>query len=311
MTDTAEIAAAPRGGTLPATVRAWLAALRLAAQDAYGVYHPPTAKPGRTPEQKGLTSEPVHVVTSRDRVRLDGWFVPGDGPHTVVVCHGMGRTKSAVLDHIKLLNGAGYHVLAYDLRNHGASGRDGKVTAMAKRFTSDLRDVLRFVAADPRTKGGKIAVLAFSFSTWPAIYALKAGGPRVAAVICDSGPMYDIPGGFRHFSALRWGTLPAEATRPGAQALYRKVFTLIGTRMLAVRGWPPALPTTVTRMLFIGGAKDQVVPAAQVMRVAAEYPDAQRWVAPGAQHMNGVRLDREEYRERVTAFLAEACGGTA
>ncbi|MBM7810375.1 alpha/beta hydrolase [Saccharothrix algeriensis] len=311
MTETARTVAAPRGSAVPATARAWWSALRLGVQDAYRVYHPPAGKPGRTPQQKGLVAEPVHVVTSRDRVRLDGWFVPGDGPHTVVVCHGMGRTKNAVLDHVKLLHEAGHHVLAYDLRNHGASGHDGKVTRMADRFTGDLRDVLRFVAADPRMNRGKLAVLAFSFSTWPAVYALQGGGPPVAAIVCDSGPMHDIPGGFRHFTSLRRASLPEPLRRPGAFALYRKAFTLCGTRMLAVRGWPPPLPSVATRMLFIGGANDPVVPASQVMRVAAEYPAARRWVAPQAQHINAVRLDRDEYRERVTAFLAEAFGGAA
>ncbi|GGQ06459.1 alpha/beta hydrolase [Streptosporangium pseudovulgare] len=307
MIDTTGTAASGRRAALTAA-RTWWPAIRLGVQDAHRVYHPPPGRPGRTPAHKGMAMRPVSVTTSRDAVRLDGWFVPGDGPHTVVVCHGMGRTRSAVLDHIRLLHDAGHHVFAYDLRNHGGSSSDRRLGRMASRFTSDLRDVLAAVAADAEMGEGRLAVLAFSFSTWPAVYALKGKGPEVAAVICDSGPMYDIPSGFRHFASLRWGTLGEEWKRPGAYGLYRFAFTLAGTRMLAVRNWPPPLPGVRTRLMFIAGANDPVVPAGQVMRVARRYPGAERWVAPEAQHMNAVRLDREEYRERVVGFLSRAFG---
>ena len=290
-------------------MRSWWSAVRLAVHDAYRIYHPASAKPGRTPEQKGMPMRPVHLTTSRDGVRLAGWFVPGTGPHTVVVCHGMGRTKSAVLDHIRLLHDAGHHVFAYDLRNHGASGADGRLGRMATRFTRDLHDVLTHLAADPETGGGKLAVLALSFSTWPAVEVLRLPGPEVAAVICDSGPMYDIPAGFRHFAGLRWSTLPEGRRWPGARLLYRTAFALAGTRMLGSIDWPPRLLGRRTRMLFIVGAQDPVVPVEQVRRVARCYPDAEFWVAPAAQHMNAVRLEREEYRARVLGLLAEAFGG--
>ncbi|HEY4022442.1 MAG TPA: alpha/beta fold hydrolase [Pseudonocardiaceae bacterium] len=284
----------------------WISAVKQGMRDAYTIYHPQAAPKGDTPAARGLEFEELRITTSRDHVPLTGWVVPGHGPHTVVICHGMGRTKSSVLDHIALLHEAGHHVLAYDLRNHGESGRDGKLGRMADRFTRDLADVLRTAGADPRLGTGKLAVLAFSFSTWPAVYLLRDSASTVSATICDSGPMYDITGGFVRFSGLRWSTLDQSWRLPGAFTLYRWAFRFSATRMLAVRGWPPKLPDTAGRMLFIAGARDRIVPSGDVMQVADAYPHAQRWIGRMATHMNAVRLDKTEYRDLVREFLATA-----
>jgi uncharacterized protein len=287
-------------------VTAWGPAVAQGLRDAHAVYHPSSTPAGQTPADKELAYRELRVVTSRDNVPLTGWVVPGRGPHTLVICHGMGNTKSAVLNHIELLHQAGHHVVAYDMRNHGESGADRKLGRMAERFTSDLADVLRAVSADPQLGQGKLAVLAFSFSTWPAVYVLRDIDVPVAAVICDSGPMYDISGAFVRFSGLRWATLDKARRGPGAFRLYRLAFRLSATRMLGVRDWPPPLPGTATRLLFIAGARDRVVPAVEVMRVADAYPAAQRWTAPMATHMNAVRLDKTGYHGLVTDFLAAA-----
>lgn len=283
-------------------------ALGTAARHAFEVYHPPAGKPGRTPADKGLPQREFTLTTSRDGIALHGWAVPGAGPDTVVLCHGMGRTKSSTLAHIQLLHRAGWHVVAYDMRNHGESGRDRRLTRMADRYTDDLADVLRWVHADPQLGGGQVALVGFSFSTWVCLNVLRRIGHPVAAVVCDSGPMYDIGAGLRHFATLRRGTLPAELTEGLPAALYRRAFGLIGQAMLVVREWPPDLRAVPTRLMFVAGGQDAVVPPAQIAPVAARYPDAVSWTAPNALHMNAIRFDAADYRERVLGFLTEAFG---
>ncbi|MFB7668827.1 alpha/beta hydrolase [Kitasatospora sp. NPDC056138] len=294
---------------LPGPLRvphAVLSAVGLAARHAFELYHPPTAKPGRTPLNKGLPLREFVLTTTRDRIPLHGWVVPGRGPHTVVLCHGMGRTKSSTLGHIELLHRAGWHVVAYDLRNHGESGRDRRWLRMADRFTGDLADVLRWVRADPELGGGEIAVYAFSFSTWVALSVLKRLDDRVAAVVCDSGPMADIRAGLAHYAGLRRSTLPEPLRAGPGFAVYRAGFSAICGRMLAAPDWPPDLGRVPTRLMFVAGGQDTVVPESRIAPVADRYPDAERWTAPNAMHMNAIRFDREEYRERLLTFLTRS-----
>ncbi|MEU7245083.1 alpha/beta hydrolase [Streptomyces sparsogenes] len=278
-----------------------------AAKHAYQLYHPPlpTGR-ARTPADRGLPMRHKTVVASYDGVPLRAWVVPGAGPHTVVVCHGMGRTRSMTLGHIRLLHRAGHHVVAYDLRNHGDSGADRALTRMGERYTSDLRDVLYATAADPGLRGGALALFGFSFSTWPALQVVPRSRVPVAAVIADSGPAYDVPAGLRHFAALRGQALPRWLRGPRTLAAHRRAFAFFALRMLSLADWPPDLSGCDTRLMFIGSALDSFVDPATVERTARHYPGAQYWTAAGAPHMRGLRFDAAEYEKRVLGFLAEA-----
>jgi hypothetical protein len=65
------------------------------------------------------------ALRSADSTRLAGWYVPsgsGTGPTgaTVVLVHGWGSNKSALLDRAALLHDR-YNLVLVDLRNHGQS----------------------------------------------------------------------------------------------------------------------------------------------------------------------------------------------
>ncbi|MFC0602047.1 alpha/beta hydrolase [Streptomyces palmae] len=282
-----------------------LAGIAFGVRHAYMVYHPPrpTGKQ-RTPANKKLPMRTMTVTTTRDAVPLRAWVVPGRGPHTVIVCHGMGRTKSMALGHIELLHKAGHHVVAYDMRNHGESGGDRRYGDQSETFTSDLRDVLDAVSADPELGGGSLALLGFSFSTWPSLRVLPDS--RVAAVVVEGGPALDVAGGLGHFAGLRRNQLRAWMRGPVSFAAYRWTFRAFSMHMLRLRDWPPDLSSVSTRLMFIGGAQDTVVQAEQVKRMARHCPKATWWLAPNAMHMNALRLDRAEYKRRVLPFLHKA-----
>jgi pimeloyl-ACP methyl ester carboxylesterase len=220
----------------------------------------------------------------------------------------MGRNKSTVLGHIALLHEAGYHVVAFDMRNHGTSGRDRGVGAMAARFSADLRDVLRAVRADEQVGGERLALLTFSFSTWTVLRLLADGEPSIAGVVCDSGPFLDIEAGLAHLADLRRPSLPALMREGWAFRLYRHLFRRIGGGMISAGNWPPDLAGGGPPLMFIGGAHDAIVPAEQVRAFAARYPGAEYWLAPNALHMSALRFDEAEYRARVLPFLANAFG---
>lgn len=294
------------GAVTAAGAAAAAAAAGVGLRSAYRVFHPPRGKEDKPPEDEGLTARTTEIVTSRDGVRLSAWIVPGEGPHTVIVCHGMGRNKSSVLGHVRLLHDLGHHVVAYDLRNHGDSGNDRALTRMADRFSSDLADVLRTVSADPVLGTGGFAVLACSFSTWPAVHFLPHAPVPVSAVICDSGPTSDVRCLFRTLFDLGRPAMPLPLRHQPAFGIASATFERAVTGMLGVRGWPTDLTGIATGLLFIAGERDPVVPALDVASFAERYSQATVWVSPKARHINAVRVESGEYVARVDTLLQRA-----
>jgi pimeloyl-ACP methyl ester carboxylesterase len=294
-------------GVLAATLVAPLLAAAGSVVAARRVYRPRRRPNRRTPGDVGLDAESLRI-TADDGAALDAWFVPRTGArHTVVISHGMAMNKAFTLPYAALLHRAGYHVLTFDLRNHGDSDGDRGLRRMADRFSADLARVLASADGRPETASGRLALVCFSFSTWAALLmASRARHPRLDAVVCDSGPALDISGSYDRLFASRRGSLPAAFRGPILGALSRAVFTRSARRILAVHDWPPALGSSGLRTLFVAGELDPIVPPHQVERLAAHCPGAEVWVAPGASHTDALRVHPGEYERRLTAFLALA-----
>lgn len=81
---------------------------------------PRTAVGLDTPRAHGLAYEDVTFSTA-DGVALSGWYVPSRNGAAVVLLHGAGSTRSAVLPHAVVLADDGFGVLLYDARGHGRS----------------------------------------------------------------------------------------------------------------------------------------------------------------------------------------------
>ena len=118
-------------------------------------------------------------------VALAGWYVPsatGVGPAgpTVVVAHGWGSNKSAMLDRAAILRDA-YNLLLVDLRNHGQSSE--AATTQGVREAADLRAMVDWLE---REKGPEqIAVLGVSMGAATAL-AEADGDDRIDGVIAES-----------------------------------------------------------------------------------------------------------------------------
>ncbi|HWH09417.1 MAG TPA: alpha/beta fold hydrolase, partial [Candidatus Thermoplasmatota archaeon] len=91
-------------------------------RSAESLVHPARPASSWTPADAGLAFEPLALTTS-DGVALAGWWMPADEARgTVVFLHGYGDSKNQSLAYAPFLLRAGYHVLAFDFRAHGASG---------------------------------------------------------------------------------------------------------------------------------------------------------------------------------------------
>jgi hypothetical protein len=114
-----------------------------------------------SPSEQGLEYEDV-TFPALDGVPLEGWFIPAAGSDKLIIAnHPMGFSRSGIPTHLepwrsvwapsgndfevnlvpdyKILHDAGYHVLAYDLRNFGHSGAANGGIASSGIF--EARDV--------------------------------------------------------------------------------------------------------------------------------------------------------------------------
>ena len=116
------------------------------------------------PDPKACAQQgsPADGAVSVDEIALAGWYVPsatggGSGAPTVVLAHGWGSNKSAMLDRAAVLHDA-YHLLLFDFRNHGQSG--DAATTQGVREAAELRAMIDWLE---REKGpAMIAVLGVS-----------------------------------------------------------------------------------------------------------------------------------------------------
>lgn len=77
-----------------------------------------------TPAQLNLNYKDFNI-TVEDTIKLKGWFVFSDNTKskgTIFLLHGIGSSKTAMLDNAKLLSTAGYNCVLYDSRANGESG---------------------------------------------------------------------------------------------------------------------------------------------------------------------------------------------
>jgi len=118
-------------------------------------------------------------------IGLAGWYIPaanGAGPTapTVVISHGWGSNKSAMLDRAAIVHDE-YNVLLLDLRNHGQSA--DAPTTQGVREADDLRAMIDWLAASKAPES--IAVIGVSMGGATAL-AEANRDPRVDGVVIES-----------------------------------------------------------------------------------------------------------------------------
>ncbi len=135
---------------------------------------------GLTPANFQLPFEDV-TFQSKDGVALSGWWVPtADARGTVVLVHGLNRSRIEMVKKAPFLHKLGWNVLLFDLRRHGASGG----TVRSRGFNERL-DVI--AAADFARTRAQLPVVAWGISFGGAAATLaSAEDPDIAGLVCDS-----------------------------------------------------------------------------------------------------------------------------
>ncbi len=273
-----------------------------------------------TPDEMGLPFENVNFP-ARDSVRLSGWFIPAaraeGGNATVILLHGWawnrlgdaaddllanfsGTTPVELLRLAHALHYEGYHVLMFDLRNHGESAAHPPVT-FGQSEADDLLGALAYLSARPDVDPARLAAIGCSMGANAILYALPqtdalcaaiAVQPSTAAVFAE-GYADDLLGP------------AAGVVRPLVEATYAAVTGVpLGALQpaFAVAGADSMRPTPV---LFVQSKADRWGSLADAAQLAAATPGGEGPLyVDGDHHYQGYQYLIENPRVAVT-FLEQ------
>jgi len=285
-------------GALPVVlvVLAGALVLLLSLGPAVAATTTPRAQVGTlTPAHRGLTYEEVTVPTP-DGLQLSGWYLPATNGSAVVLLHGAGSTRSAVLEHAVLLSRWGYGVLALDARGHGRS--EGRAMDYGWWGEVDVPAAVSFLAAREEVDETRIGVVGFSMGGEQAIGA-AAVDPRIRAVVAE-GATGRVAADNDWFSSV-YG-------RRGEVQERIDLLRFWFVRHLTDAPEPDPLRSAVAAaaprpvLLIAAGRMPDEQHAADHIRTGS--PDSvEVWVVPDARHIGGLAAVGGEWRDRVVAFL--------
>ena len=257
-----------------------------------------------TPQDIGLEFEDAQFPAS-DGVRLSGWFVPADDDTasdgaTVVIVHGWrwnrlgyraedvfanitGSTEVDMMRLIKALHNDGYHVLTFDLRNHGLSASARPVT-FGQSESKDLLGALAYLAGRDDVNDQKIGVVGFSIGANAGLFALPQTD-RIKALVAVQ-PM--TPSIFSHRLASDFLGVFGSLVRSIAEIIYR---LFGGPRMAGIVPAFAARGSGETPVLFLQGTGDNWGSTEDVSNMAEATPRAQELLFVSSTH----RFDGYQY----------------
>jgi len=253
-----------------------------------------------TPDELGLLYETVQFP-AQDGVRLSGWFVPApaDSRHknaTVVLVHGwawnrlgdtaedvmanlMGNTPVDLLRLLFHLHREGFHVLTFDLRNHGESASAPPV-GFGSEEAKDLLGALAYLKGRRDVDPDRIGVVGFSMGANALLYTLAKSDQIGAAVAVQpsSGPVLAHGMGADLFGPL------GQLVVPLAELFYRLAGGPALNSIWPAKAMSRAYPIPV---LYVQGQGDRWGTVADVTTMAAATLNADQPLLVGSTHRYG------------------------
>jgi pimeloyl-ACP methyl ester carboxylesterase len=263
----------------------------------YGTNAPATELGAATPADRGLAYDDVELTTA-DHVTLAGWYVRSHNGAAVVLLHGSGATRSAVLNHAVVLARRGYGVLLFDARGHGRSG--GDANEFGWYGDRDVAAAVGYLERQPDVRDGRVAALGESMGGEEAIGA-AASDERIRAVVAE-GALWRVPAD----TAWLAHDVPGLITRAMNWIQAQATKALSGAP--EPTGLADAVVATAPRPVLLIAGRDEI-------DGDRSYRDAspgnvQLWELPDTAHTQGLTQHRADWETRVVAFLDRALAAT-
>ncbi|MCA1815041.1 MAG: MFS transporter [Acidobacteria bacterium] len=251
-----------------------------------------------TPAAQGAQFEDV-TFNSSDGIKLSGWYLPSRTHHlTVVMTHGLFRSRYETLDRGVRLWQEGYGVLLYDMRRHGKSA--GEFSSVGYYERRDVEAATKF--AEAREPQNRIVLFGVSMGAAATLLAAAElqNDDRLAGIISESS-FTSFADTARHHVA----TFMPVPTFPFAPLLINFTAWRMGFR---VSDFDPLAAVRKIRqpILFIGSGNDRRMPNATVLEplyAAAQNPAKRKLVVPAATHGRAFDAAPDEYLKALTDFL--------
>ncbi len=261
--------------------------IRFGYQGAQSYAHPHRYQRelGDDPSQFDVEFEIITLMTE-DGIELSAWYTPSQNDAIILVVHGYGGARSALMHSFFAWHG--YGVISWDARAHGESSGDLVTWGYYER--RDVKAALDYAQSlDPAMKVG-----AFGESMGAATVLLAAAEqPQIQAVVTDSA--FAAIGDMIHIVS------PYPIFRPFIQFFTERETGLTVDNLRPVDAIQHISPRPV---FIIQGAADQTVPSDSAQRLFdfAGEPKI-LWTEPDVGHVGMLTAYPDEYQERVIGFF--------
>jgi pimeloyl-ACP methyl ester carboxylesterase len=244
-------------------------------------------------------------LVGSDGVSLGGWYIPASnaGPEapTIVIAHGHGVNKSAVLSRAEVLH-ADYNLVLFDFRNHGQS--EEAVSTVGLRERLDLAAVLGWLEAE---KGpSSIGLLGVSMGGAASLMQARGDG-RVDALVIESTHAT-----LANAVGARLARQGYPLSLPGAWAILLGGLVRSGDDMSAADPVQAIEDYGERPLLIIAGGQDDTLGASDaddlLAAARAGGADVDQHVCAEAGHAASLEECPDDYRDWVLGFFADALG---
>jgi pimeloyl-ACP methyl ester carboxylesterase len=245
------------------------------------------------PVSPGLDLREVRF-TSDDGLKLSGWYLPSQNGAAVILVHGYGGNRLAMISHAKALARGGYGALLFDLRAHGES--EGRLFAMGWDATADVLGAMAYLKRRMDVRTEKIGALGVSMGGQVVLRA-AALTDELRAVVAD-GPGPATSRDVRPpVSLLGWVYLPLRPIYDKAVTWY----TGVPVPPSVVEAMPGIAPRPL--LLISTGRRGEQRLVRRFYEAAGEPKDL--WEIPEAYHAGGWHARPEEYAAKIVSFFDE------